>query len=230
MYQLTSGHIGPFEMSLQLSLELYSKADKSWPQNPWGKTFYINSTKHTKAWKWHGDLPEKVSIGFASTRTSWRCVSHVNSGRNTRIRTDVNHLSRLTFYPTLEIHSKRPIWDRWTGILIHLRRILKVPNHWWDAHTSKQQGSGRQDQSSVSLFGCPDELMTNNGSQYSGQAFQSFVKSWSIRHITSSHHYARSNGFIERHVGPLITTLLSRVEPGKRNTVNELKRGQQTWK
>ena len=51
-----------------------------------------------------------------------------------------------------------------------------------------------------SLFGRLDEIMTDNGSQYTGQSFQTFVKSWGIKHVTSSPRYAQSNGFIERHV------------------------------
>ena len=50
------------------------------------------------------------------------------------------------------------------------------------------------------LFGRPDEIMTDNGPQYTGHAFQSFTSAWGIKHTTSSPHYARSNGFIERHV------------------------------
>lgn len=52
----------------------------------------------------------------------------------------------------------------------------------------------------VSLFGRPDEIMTDNGPQYAGQAFQKFVHDWSIEHVTSAPRYAQSNGFIERHV------------------------------
>ena len=57
------------------------------------------------------------------------------------------------------------------------------------------------------LFGRPDEIMTVNGPQYSGQPFKKFVDSWGINHVTSSPHYARSNGFIERsvrHIKPII--------------------------
>lgn len=50
------------------------------------------------------------------------------------------------------------------------------------------------------LFGRPEEIMTDNGPQYAGEAFRRFVNSWGIKHVTSSPHYARSNGFIERHV------------------------------
>lgn len=52
----------------------------------------------------------------------------------------------------------------------------------------------------MSLFGRPDEILTDNVPQYTGQAFKGLVKEWGVRHITSSPHYPKSNGFIERHV------------------------------
>lgn len=52
----------------------------------------------------------------------------------------------------------------------------------------------------MSLFGRPDEIMTDNGPQYMGRDFQLFVERWGIRHVSSSPHYPKSNGFIERHV------------------------------
>ena len=61
------------------------------------------------------------------------------------------------------------------------------------------------------LFGRPDEIMTDNGPQYTGQPFKEFVQSWGINHVTSSPHYARSNGFIERsvrHVKPIVKKAL----------------------
>ncbi|KAL0148840.1 hypothetical protein M9458_055849 [Cirrhinus mrigala] len=50
------------------------------------------------------------------------------------------------------------------------------------------------------LFGRPDEIMTDNGPQYTGQPFKKFMADWGIKHTTSSPHYPKSNGFIERHV------------------------------
>ncbi|KAJ0005960.1 hypothetical protein NQD34_015854 [Periophthalmus magnuspinnatus] len=52
----------------------------------------------------------------------------------------------------------------------------------------------------MSLFGRPDEILTDNGTQYTGEAFKKFTEEWGIEHITSSPHYPKSNGFIERHV------------------------------
>ena len=50
------------------------------------------------------------------------------------------------------------------------------------------------------MFGRPDEIMTDGGPQYTGKQFKEFTKNWVICHTTSSPHYPRSNGFIERHV------------------------------
>ncbi len=50
------------------------------------------------------------------------------------------------------------------------------------------------------LFGRPDEIMTDNEPPYSGQPFKWFVDALGIKHVTSSPHYAQSNGFIEKRV------------------------------
>ena len=50
------------------------------------------------------------------------------------------------------------------------------------------------------LLGRPDEIMTDNGPQYSRKPFKDPTKKWGITHTTSSPHYAWSNGFIERHM------------------------------
>lgn len=51
------------------------------------------------------------------------------------------------------------------------------------------------------LFGKPERIFTDNGPQYTGQAFKSFISEWGITHITSSPTYSQSNGFIERQIG-----------------------------
>ena len=54
-----------------------------------------------------------------------------------------------------------------------------------------------------SMFGRPDQLLT----QYTGQAFKTFTETWGITHVTSSPHYARSNGLAERYVRCIKGTL-----------------------
>lgn len=66
-----------------------------------------------------------------------------------------------------------------------------------------------------SMFGRPEEIMTDNGPQYTGQAFQKFIQEWSICHVTSSPHYPQSNGFIERHVRTIKAIVLKCLEEGE---------------
>lgn len=48
--------------------------------------------------------------------------------------------------------------------------------------------------------GLPEKVFSDNGPQFSSGAFSQFAEQWSFQHITSSPHYPKSNGFIERHV------------------------------
>ena len=50
------------------------------------------------------------------------------------------------------------------------------------------------------MFGRPDQIRSENGPQYAGQHFRNFCRRWGIQHVTSSPHYAQSNGFSERQV------------------------------
>ncbi|XP_037526322.1 uncharacterized protein K02A2.6-like [Rhipicephalus sanguineus] len=49
-------------------------------------------------------------------------------------------------------------------------------------------------------YGIPDILRSDNGPQYSSLEFLQFTSSWGVRHVTSSPHYAQSNGEAERAV------------------------------
>ena len=50
------------------------------------------------------------------------------------------------------------------------------------------------------MFGIPDIIRSDNGPQYSGEAFKKFCREWDIQHVTSSPHYPQSNGYIERQI------------------------------
>ena len=51
-----------------------------------------------------------------------------------------------------------------------------------------------------SVEGIPDEIMSDNGPPFNGKEFSSYLTGLGIRHTTSSPHYPRSNGFIERQI------------------------------
>ena len=51
-----------------------------------------------------------------------------------------------------------------------------------------------------SLFcrmGAPDKVWTDQGTQFTSQAFQEFAKQWGFEHVTSSPRYPQSNGKAE---------------------------------
>lgn len=49
--------------------------------------------------------------------------------------------------------------------------------------------------------GIPDEIFSDNATQFSSKEFKEFAKSWNIKHTTSSPTFAQSNGMVERHIG-----------------------------
>ncbi len=51
-----------------------------------------------------------------------------------------------------------------------------------------------------SEHGIPRKVISDNGPHYSSTQFRIFADSWGFSHVTSSPHYPRSNGFIERQI------------------------------
>ncbi len=51
--------------------------------------------------------------------------------------------------------------------------------------------------SSFCRTGAPDKLWTDQGPQFTSQAFQSFAKQWGFQHVTSTPRYPQSNGKAE---------------------------------
>lgn len=68
----------------------------------------------------------------------------------------------------------------------------------------------------LSVMGIPDIIRSDNGPQFIGQAYQSFLSEWNITHITSSPRYPRSNGFIERHI-KTVKAIIKKARKAKEN-------------
>lgn len=49
-------------------------------------------------------------------------------------------------------------------------------------------------------YGCPEEVRSDGGPQYTSQEFKHFAKEYCFRHVTSSPHFPQSNGAAERAV------------------------------
>ena len=50
------------------------------------------------------------------------------------------------------------------------------------------------------MFGVPTKIISDNGPQFQGAAYQQMTKNYGILHITSSPHHPKSHGFIERNI------------------------------
>ena len=61
------------------------------------------------------------------------------------------------------------------------------------------------------VHGVCDKLFSDNGPQYASEEFKKFAKDWNFEHCTSSPHFPRSNGLIERYVQEA-KSLLNRVK------------------
>lgn len=63
--------------------------------------------------------------------------------------------------------------------------------------------------------GIPETLVSDNGPQYSSQAFKEFVKEYEFKHVTSSPYFPQWNGEAERAVGTIKSFLKKGDDPYK---------------
>ena len=61
--------------------------------------------------------------------------------------------------------------------------------------------------------GIPEEVFSDNGPQYSSQAYADFAKAYQFKHVTSSPYFPQSNGEAERAVGTVKNLLQKSSDP-----------------
>ena len=64
-------------------------------------------------------------------------------------------------------------------------------------HETTSKGVTQKIKARCSSYGIPDVIVTDNGPQFVGEKFAHFINKWKIKHVTSSPHYAQSNGKAE---------------------------------
>ena len=57
-------------------------------------------------------------------------------------------------------------------------------------------------------YGIPEEVISDNGSQYTSYKYKQFAKQCNFRHVTSSPEYPQSNGLVERAIQTIKRTLI----------------------
>ena len=70
-------------------------------------------------------------------------------------------------------------------------------------------------QNLISQYDPPKSFFSDNGAPFSSEVFQKFLASQYIDHTTSSPHYLKSNGFIERQIKTIKTALDTAYSSGK---------------
>eukprot|EP00057_Strongylocentrotus_purpuratus_P015264 XP_011669738.1 PREDICTED: uncharacterized protein K02A2.6-like [Strongylocentrotus purpuratus] len=90
----------------------------------------------------------------------------------TRLGTDLFMLNRQDYLLVTDYYSKYPI-------------VYKLTDTSSAAVANVMSGI-------FSLFGPPEEIVSDNGPQFVGKHFKDMCRKWSITHTTSSPHYPRS--------------------------------------
>ena len=66
-----------------------------------------------------------------------------------------------------------------------------------------------------SEHGISSRVVSDNGPQYSSEAFKEFAQQWQFDHITSSPKFLKSNGFIQRQIQTIKRDLIKAKQTGK---------------
>ncbi len=96
------------------------------------------------------------------------------------LATDLFHWEAETYLLVADMFSKFPLIRRLTSM--SSRSVISHMKGIFEEH------------------GIPEKVLSDNGTQYASEEFQVFAKSYGFQHVTSSPHFPRANGFVERMV------------------------------
>ena len=103
-----------------------------------------------------------------------------------RVGSDLFQLHRHTYLLVVDYYSRYP-------------EVIKL--------TSTTSQSIITSLSSIfARHGIPEELISDNGPQYSSQDFEDFAKRYGFQHTTSSPHYPQGNGLAEDYEASCFST------------------------
>ena len=193
MYEF-SGHS---VMSWLLRTASFSKENKSSSQRVCEQTFLPISL--TKALRRPNYWPEKGCTGQTSTdiehmtRTCTLCQELANCNKKEPL---IPHDTQMAPWKKLGTDLFEVDGEHFVLICDYFSKYPIVT----PLHATTSENVTEEIRKAVSLFGRPDEIVSDNGPQYIGKPFQDFVHKRGIQHTTSSPRFPQSNGFIERQV------------------------------
>ena len=89
--------------------------------------------------------------------------------------------------------------------------VIDYTSKYFDMHhlpDTKASTVIKKTKSIFARYGIPEEVFSDNGSQYSSRAYKDFAKQWNFTHTTSSPEFPQSNGLVERAIQTIKRTLI----------------------
>ena len=93
--------------------------------------------------------------------------------------------------------------------------IVDTHSKWMDVHLTKSAQSQmtiEKMRHTFATFGLPEQLVTDNGSSFTGVEFGQFMQNNRIRYITTTPYHLASNGLAERVVQTFKVTMKKQTE------------------
>ena len=212
-FPLTCSHIGHSVTSCARNPESYARDVKSSSRTTWRKRSRKNSTWGTRASAKRNTWHATQCTGSISTRTSNARASPSLRVKNTKMNNGRNHSNRAPPQPDPVSSDLLAANDK--SYLLIVDRYSKYPLVVEFKNLPTSRAVTKATKHYCAIFGRPDTIISDNGTQYTGAAYQEFVREWEINHETSSPNYPRSNGLAERHVRHVKSLLKKAIKSGQ---------------